>query len=152
MTHTFLRVCLRIFILLRRHLGSKCFKWFEPDSNPISTINQGMCCVMLLQSCLTLCDPMDCSPPGSSVHGILQARIMEWIARPSSRGSSWPRIEPSSLISPVLVECSFHQCIMGNPQRLACQEWDSNSHPWNLMFKYVIINFIHFLSYPQNTQ
>ena len=38
-----------------------------------------------------LCDPMDCSPPGSSVHGILQARILEWAAMLSSRGSSWPR-------------------------------------------------------------
>ena len=38
----------------------------------------------LLQSCLTLCDPMDCSPSGSSVHGILQARILEWVAMPSS--------------------------------------------------------------------
>ena len=36
-----------------------------------------------LQSCLTLCDPMDCSPPGSYVHGILQARILEWVAMPS---------------------------------------------------------------------
>ena len=45
----------------------------------------------LLQSCLTLCDFMDCSPPGSSVHGILQARILEWVAMPSSRGSSRPR-------------------------------------------------------------
>ena len=35
--------------------------------------------------------PMDCSPPGSSVHGILQARILEWVATPSSRGCSWPR-------------------------------------------------------------
>ena len=43
------------------------------------------------QSCLTLCDPMDCSPPGSSVHGILQARILEWVAISYSRGSSWPR-------------------------------------------------------------
>ena len=43
------------------------------------------------QSCLTFCDPMDCSPPGSSVHGILQTRILEWDARPSSRGSSRPR-------------------------------------------------------------
>ena len=42
-------------------------------------------------SYLTLCDPMDCSPPGSSVHGILQARILEWVAISSSRGSSWPR-------------------------------------------------------------
>ena len=42
----------------------------------------------LLQSCLTLCKPMDCSPPGSSVHEILQARILEWVAVPSSGGPS----------------------------------------------------------------
>ena len=39
----------------------------------------------------TLCDPINCSPPGSSVHGILQARILEWVAIPFSRGSSRPR-------------------------------------------------------------
>ena len=43
------------------------------------------------QSCLTLCDPMDCSLPGSSVHGIFQAIVLEWIAISFSRGSSWPR-------------------------------------------------------------
>ena len=43
------------------------------------------------QSCLTLCNPMDCSPPGSSVHGIFQAWILEWVAISFSRGSSWPR-------------------------------------------------------------
>ena len=43
------------------------------------------------QSCPTLCDPVDCSPPGSSIHGILQARILEWVAISFSRGSSWPR-------------------------------------------------------------
>ena len=48
-------------------------------------------CVLVAQSCLTLCDPMDCSPPGSSVHGILQARILEWVAISLSRESSWPR-------------------------------------------------------------
>ena len=48
-------------------------------------------CVSVVEPCLTLCDPMDCSPPGSSVHGILQARILEWVAMPSSRGSSGPR-------------------------------------------------------------
>ena len=42
------------------------------------------------QSCLTLCNPMGCSPPGSSVHEILQARILEWVAMPSSRRSSQP--------------------------------------------------------------
>ena len=46
---------------------------------------------MSLQSCLKFCDPVDCSPPDSSVHGILQARVLEWVAMPSSRGSSWPR-------------------------------------------------------------
>ena len=43
------------------------------------------------QSCLTLCDPMDCSPPSSSVHGILQARVLEWVAISFSRRSSRPR-------------------------------------------------------------
>ena len=43
------------------------------------------------QSCPTLCDPVDCRPPGSSVHGILQAGILEWVAISFSRGSSWPR-------------------------------------------------------------
>ena len=47
--------------------------------------------VLVTRSCLALCDPMDCSLPGSSVHGILQARILEWVAMPFSRGSSWPR-------------------------------------------------------------
>ena len=42
------------------------------------------------------CDPMDCSPPNSSVHGILQARILEWVAKPSSRGLSHPGIKPRS--------------------------------------------------------
>ena len=43
------------------------------------------------QSCPTLCDPMDCSLPGSSVHGIFQARVLEWVAISFSRGSSQPR-------------------------------------------------------------
>ena len=47
--------------------------------------------VLVTQLCLTLCDPMDCSMPGSSVHGILQARILEWVAMAFSRGSSQPR-------------------------------------------------------------
>ena len=45
-------------------------------------------CPDIAQPYLTLCDPMDCSPPGSSVHGILQARILEWVAIPFSRGSA----------------------------------------------------------------
>ena len=44
-------------------------------------------CAKSLLSCLTLCNPVDCSPPGSSVHRIIQARILECVAMPSSRGS-----------------------------------------------------------------
>ena len=58
-----------------------------------------------LQSCSTLCDPMDCSPPGSSVHEIFQARILEWVVIPFSRGSSRPgdrtRISLSSALAGV---------------------------------------------------
>ena len=48
-------------------------------------------CVLVAQSCLTLCYPMDWSPQGSSVHRILQVRILEWVAMPFPRGSSQPR-------------------------------------------------------------
>ena len=47
--------------------------------------------VKVARSCPTLCDPRDCSPPDSSVHGILQTRILEWVAISFSRGSSQPR-------------------------------------------------------------
>ena len=49
-----------------------------------------MCVCLHAQSCLNLCEPTDCSPPGSSVHGISQATILEWVAISSSRGSSQP--------------------------------------------------------------
>ena len=49
------------------------------------------CCYLVAQLCPTLCDPVDCSPPGSPVHGILQARTLEWVVMPSSRRFSQPR-------------------------------------------------------------
>ena len=53
--------------------------------------------VLVPQSCPTLCDPMDCSPPGSSVPGILQARILEWVVIPSPGNHQDPGIKPGSL-------------------------------------------------------
>ena len=53
--------------------------------------NREVVYLKVTQSCLTLCDPMDCSLSGSSVHGILQARVLEWVAFSFSRGSSWPK-------------------------------------------------------------
>ena len=58
--------------------------WVVTHKHPISNK------VLVAQSCGTLCDPVDCSPPGFSVHRILQARILEWVAILFSRGSSRP--------------------------------------------------------------
>ena len=62
-----------------------------------------------LQSCLTLWDPTDYSPPGFSVHGMLQARILDWVAMPSSRGSFQPRDLPDPGIKPVFPTSSALQ-------------------------------------------
>ena len=67
-------------------------------SNEVAT-----CVCLVTQSCPILCDPMDCSLPGSSVHGILQARIMDWVAMLSSRGSS----QPSSWIQVSCIASGF---------------------------------------------
>ena len=64
----------------------------------------GLCYAKSLQLCLTLCDPIDCSLPGSSLHGILQTRILQWVAGPFSRGSSWPRYQ---------TRISYGSCIAG---------------------------------------
>ena len=97
-----------------------------------------VCACMCAQSCLTLCDFMDCSPPGSSVCGILQARVLQWVAVPFSRGSSWARnwtcISCVSCISRHN-QCSFTTVPPGYPGK-----WDSrrenamerNEGKWNL--------------------
>ena len=81
-----------------------------------------MCCVCMCvcarahaPSCPTLCDPMDCSPPGSSVHGIFQARILEWVSISYFRGSSDPGMETTSLVSPALAGRFFNTGPPGKP-------------------------------------
>ena len=74
-------------------------------------VNIMLCYAKLLQSCLTLSDPMDCSLPGSSVHGIFQARIVEWVAISFSRDLPDPRIEPRS---PALQADSLPTELWGN--------------------------------------
>ena len=68
--------------------------WFQHQvgflKSSIKCIKRCMKMCSDAQPCPTLCDPMDCNLPGSSVHRISQARILEWDAMPSSRGSSWP--------------------------------------------------------------
>ena len=67
-------------------------------------------CVLLAQLCLTFCNPMDCSLQGSSLHGILQARILKWVAMPSSRGSYQPMdLTPGLLHCRKILYCLSHQ-------------------------------------------
>ena len=105
----------------RSHVS--CIGWWIPDHWATREALQGglLCCAVLClaaQLCLTLCDPMDRSSPGSSVHVIFQARILEWVAMPSSRGSSQPRDRRKGLQhSRQILYCLSHQ---GRPRIL---EW-----------------------------
>ena len=80
----------------------------------------GHACVPSHFSCVWLCvTPVDCSPPGSSVHGILQARPLEWVAMPSSRGSSWPRDRTHiSCVSCIVRWVLDRYCHLGSPHYL----------------------------------
>ena len=75
---------------------------------------------LVAQLRLTLCDPLDCSPPGSSVHGISQAGILEWVAMPSSRGSSQSGVKHVSVISPALQTGFLSLSHQGSPYRRNC--------------------------------
>ena len=74
-----------------------------------------VCVCVCAQFDLTLCNPMDCSPPGFSVHGIFQARILKWVAISSFKGSSNPGIEPASLATPALAGVLFTTAPPGKP-------------------------------------
>ena len=82
-----------------------------------------------LQSCLTFCDPVNCSMPGSSVHGIFQPKILEWVAMPTSRDLPNPGIEPISLMSPELTGGFFTTCptwganLYKTPQQKSATIW-----------------------------
>ena len=90
-----------------------CFHCRGDGSNPWSgQILHNLCCVRMLVSVQHFCDPMNCSPPGSSVHGTFQARILEWVAISSSGGFPNPGIEPASA---ALLADSFLWSHWGSP-------------------------------------
>ena len=83
-TKTSFFFCIQLLIIEMHHV--------IVDRSMITNVCVCVCvCVLVTQLCPTLCDPMDSSLPDSSIHGILQARILEWVAIPFSRGSSRPR-------------------------------------------------------------
>ena len=84
-------------------------------STPLFTSLHLVVVVLLTQSCLTLCDPTDCSPPNSSVHGILQARVPERVAMPSSRG--------------IFLTQGWNQCLL-----LCRQTWIQSPYTYQTLF------------------
>ena len=94
------------------------------------------CCVT--KSCLTICDPMDCSPPGSSVHEIFLARILEQVAISSSKGSSQPRDQThASCVFCIGRKILYHQATTGIQISSYLQEWFPSC------FFLALINFWH---------
>ena len=83
---------------------------------------------LLAKSCLTLCDPKDHTPPDSSICGISQARILKWVAMPSSRGSSWPmdRTHTCSIASNLL------RC------RQILYHWATRETPFMIILRYIL--------------
>ena len=100
-------------IMLSLKVGTMLSPSVLPSPSPSSACSHAK----PLQSCLTLCDPMDCSPPGSSVHEILQAAILEWLAKPSSRISSQPRSRTHvSYVTCVGRRVLYHERHLGSPR------------------------------------
>ena len=95
------------YLSLRGPRLEECVQSLEPQALEFSVFSISIPVCMhanSIQSCPTLCESMDCSPPGSFLHEILQARILEWVVMPSSRGSSWPRDQ---------TQVSCNSCIAG---------------------------------------
>ena len=90
------------------------------------------CASKSLPLCPTLCHSMDCSPPGCSVHGILQARILEWVAIFSYRGSFQPRDQTHiCYVSCIGRQVLYHWCHLGSLD------------PWNIYFKFYCFHLIN---------
>ena len=94
------------------HMADSCF---------IAKRYTGCEAIVCAQSCLTLCNSMDCSPAGSSVHGIFQARILEWVVISYFRGSSRPRDQTRVFwVSCIDRKILYAKCHLGTPKQLCC--------------------------------
>ena len=96
-------------------------------TTPFEVINR-YACMLSCFSCVRLCNPINCSLPGSSVHGILQAWILEWGAMPFSRKSSWPRDQ----IHVPCSSCAAGRFFTTEPPEKLIKRWE--------LFKYLLIN------------
>ena len=127
-----------LFLTCRQQPSLPVFTW------PFSACIHCFCC-SVAKSCLSLCDPMDCSPPGSSVHEILQARILEWVAIPFSRGSSQPRDQTW-----VYLHCRqilYHLSHQGSPSHIDKRKRKKERKSFLLMMRMLKIYSLNFPIY-----
>ena len=96
------------------------YYWYFVDASSHVCVHVCVCVWSVAHSCPALCNPMDCSLPGSSVHGIFQTRILEWVAI-SSRGSSLPR---GQTVSPALTSGFFTTEPPGKPHSSSRHEYE----------------------------
>ena len=100
-----------------------------------------VCVCAHAQSYLILCNPMDCSPPGSSAHRTLQARILEWVAISSSRGSSPPK--DRTCVSCIGRWVLYYQCYLGSPHiGQNSEQMKQNVNSWYIQIKGISSVFI----------
>ena len=103
-------------------------RWLSQSDHPFPSTHEGdllviccCCCCSVAKSCLTLCNPADYCLPGSSVHGISQARILDWVAISFSRRSSWPRDRTQvSYTAGGLLHCRWILCWVSHQSCLLC--------------------------------
>ena len=115
------RYCQKFRAMLYSVVFQEAYSWvvsLSSSSYKIGEFRENISCLHAksLQSCPTLCDPMDCCLPDPSVHGVLQARILEWIAMSPPGDLPDPGIQPTSLTSSVLAGGFFTTTPLGKPQ------------------------------------
>ena len=101
-----------------------------------------VCECLVAQSCLTLCDHMDCSPPGSSVHGLFQARVLEQVAIFYARGSSDPEIKLTSPACPALAVRFFYHCATWEAQYMVVVEVEQHRVQTQLVLNPISTTFL----------
>ena len=129
--------CFCLYVISFQNIKMACHTWFSNTHQGPVLVSLACClsrlmdlkcstgCVLVSQSCLTLCNPMDCSSPGSSVHGMLQVRILEWVASPSSRDLADPGVQPELLMSPTFSGGFF----------TTSATWEAPGRQWDLPAK-----------------
>ena len=104
----------------------------SPRREPDVCVCVCVCVCVRARSCLTLPDPMNCSAPGSTVHGVVQARILEWVAISSSRGSSKPRDQTRISFISCVGRWILYHCATWEALVIVTKSCLTLATPWNV--------------------